>query len=195
MLKKLQNISKEIKDQLKDIKQGQTLYWILFGIMIYQLVAYFVLSIVPYAPLKIFTWSFFMLIFCVLLLLIEEAITFTQAYHLAILIVVQFLLALGINTNTIFLTVIIEILLRRLQQYIHDNLSQDSLLPLVSNDAKTANTSKDDVHPVYDLVRLFIMMTFLMQVRGGFSPMFLAHISAPWCFFNSEFPILWVGLC
>lgn len=136
-----------------------------------------------------------MLIFCVLLLLIEEAITFTQAYHLAVLTIVQLELALGINTNTVYMTIIIEILLRRLQEYIYDNLSKDSLLPLISNDAKKVNYSKDDVHPLYDYGRLFIMMTFLMQIRDKFSPMFLAHISAPWCFFTTEFPILWVGLC
>lgn len=63
MLAKINNLKDEIKAQIADFESRQMVYGVIGGIVVYQFVAYFVLGFVPYAPLKIFTWSFFMLIF------------------------------------------------------------------------------------------------------------------------------------
>mmetsp|Transcript_6936 Transcript_6936/g.6102 ORF Transcript_6936/g.6102 Transcript_6936/m.6102 type:complete len:122 (+) Transcript_6936:163-528(+) len=121
-----------------------------------------------------------MLVFSVILILIEEAISFTQAYHLAVIIFVQILLALGIHINPVALVLIYEVLFRRFQAYVYANLAKDSLLPLISNDARSVNTSGDKHSLVYDCVRLMLGTVFLMTIRNGFAPMFLSYFSAPW---------------
>jgi len=184
-----------IIEQIKDMKERSDIYWIIFGVLLYQMVTYFVLNLVPYAPLRIFTWCFFMLVFAVILILIEEAITFTQAYHLTVLIVVQLILAFGIHINPIAMFIIYQFILKRLQTYIHSNLSKDSLLPLISLDSRSAKKSENKEEGfVYDSVRLMLMTVFMMSVRDSFAPVFFAHFSAPWCFFTSEFPILWAAI-
>ena len=156
---KLKLVTEEFFAQLKDMQQNSIIYWILLGIIVYQFVAYFILSFVPYAPLKIFTWCFFMLIFMVLLLMIEEAITFTQAYHLLILIVVQIVMAFGVQLNPLFMAVIYEILLRRFQQYVHANLSKDSLLPLISNEWNRSDSkNKDSLLPLISKVKKIVAL-------------------------------------
>ena len=110
---KLQNLKKEFDDQIKDIKHRKDIYWLILGLLVYETITYLVLNIVPYVPLKIFTWCFFMLVFSVILILIEDAITFTQACHLAIIAMVQIMLSLRIQINPVTVVLIYEVLLRR----------------------------------------------------------------------------------
>ncbi|CAI2387578.1 unnamed protein product [Moneuplotes crassus] len=193
-MKILSNLQKALTSQAQDISDRTYVYYMILGIMIYQLISYHVLNLVPYAPLRIFTWFFFLLVFTIILIMIEEAISFTQAYHLVVLVVVQMLLPFGIHINPIFMAFLYEVLLIPLKNYVYNNLEEDSLLPLISMGAKERKSKNLELGRVIELAGLGIMTMIMMSIRDSFAPLYLSYISAPWCFFQSEFPILWVAI-
>lgn len=158
MYGKVKKVVEEGFALIEDFKKYPELYAIMGGMIIYQLLTYFILGFVPFSILKIFTWSFFMLIFCLLLLVIETPITFTQLYHLSVITVVQLLLALEINLNPLYQAVIFVILLRRARQYIYDSLSTESLLPYALKDIKSNSSSREEVSLLYESCRCFLML-------------------------------------
>ena len=194
MYEKVKKVIDEFKSQFEDIKRCPELYGIMLGLQIYQIVAYFVIGLIPFALLKIFVWCFFMLIFWLIFLVIETPITFTQVYHIAVIWVIQFFLAMDINTNPITLFIIFELLLRRTRQYIYDSLSAESLLPYALKDLTSTNSSRDKVNISYEFGRLFIALWILLPNRNDLAPMLLSRFAAPWCLFPSEFPIFYCAL-
>ena len=194
MYEKVRKIVEEINSQIEDFKKYPELYGIMLGLLVYQTISFYVLGFIPFVLLRIFVWWFFMLIFWLMFLVIETPISFTQVYHLTVIWIIQIFLAMDINISPIWLLFILEILLRRIRQYIYDSLSAESLLPYALKDLTSNNSSRDKTNIFYEYGRLFIALWMIMSIRDKLAPMLLSIFAAPWWLFPKEFPIFYSAL-
>lgn len=94
---------------LKDIKEKPEPYAILVGLLIYQYVGYYALTLVPSEIAALSIWLFLFLLFCVLLIFVlEPPLSYVLLYHVVCMLAMSVLIGGGISYGPLSILIICE---------------------------------------------------------------------------------------
>ena len=194
MLNKIKELKDELKAQYEDIMLYPRLYWIMWGLIAYQMIIYLIIGFMPYVLIKMLIWWLFMVIFIIVLFLIETPITYTEFYHLTIISIVQLLLPLEINLNPAIQFLILNLIFRRLRHHLYLNLSTSSLLPYVIKDHHSSLSTLSPPSAISSFLIQLSLTFLLLPISQHLSPSLLYFPFSAFSLSPSVFPVLYCSL-